>query len=342
MIQVINVEDAVGHALLHDITEIRPGEFKGPAFRKGQIIRQEDIAHLQRLGKDHLYISNGETEMLHEDEAVTAMAKALCGTGVYFKDVPSEGKIRILAKEDGLLKVDTEALFRFNEIGEVMCATMHGNTVVKQNDIIAATRAIPLFIEKNTVDRAVEIGRNAGGILKIVPMKKAKAGVMITGNEVYYGRIQDKFEKVIRKKVTTYGGEIVDVVFLPDDDAMIASAAHELMEKGADVIITTGGMSVDPDDRTRFGLLKAGARDLIYGAAALPGAMFMYATLNGAPVLGIPACGMYATATVFDLVYPRVLAGESITRKTMATLGHGGLCLRCKVCHFPECPFGKV
>jgi len=341
MIQIVRVEQAVGQALAHDITEIRPGEFKGPAFKKGYVVKQNDINKLIKLGKNHLYIIKGETDLLHEDEAAEALATALCGDGVYWKDQPREGKICLLAEREGLFKVNVDALNRFNEFGEVMCATKHTYSVVKKDDQVGATRAIPLLIGRSMIDDAVRTAKDCGGILTTLPMRSVKAGVLITGNEVYDGHIEDKFESIIRKKVEALNGTIMDVVFLPDDDERIAEAAHKLIEHGADILITTGGMSVDPDDRTRFGLQKAGAEGLLYGAAVLPGAMFMIAHLKNVPVLGIPACGLFAAATVFDLIYPRVLAGETITRKDIARLGHGGMCLKCKICNFPNCSFGK-
>ena len=342
MIQVVSIEDAVGYPLAHDITEIRPGEFKGPAFQRGHILSCRDLDHLRRLGKNHLYILKPETDEIHEDDAAKAMASALCGRGVGWSGVPREGKLALRATQDGLLKVDVEALTRFNAIGEVMCATRHTHTLVKKGEQVAATRAIPLLIPRKTVDAAVLEARSAeNAVLQVLPLKQANVGVMITGSEVFYGRIEDKFEPIIRKKVAALGGRVIDVIFLPDDDALIADAALKLVDQGADVLVTTGGMSVDPDDRTRFALKRAGAEDMVYGSAVLPGAMFMITYLNGVPVLGIPACGIFATTTIFDLIYPRVLAGEKITRREVAALGHGGLCLKCKVCAFPMCPFGK-
>ena len=342
MIQVVKIEDAVGFPLAHDITEIRPGEFKGAAFQKGQILERRDLDHLRRLGKDHLYILKTERNQLHEDEAAVAIADALSGDGTYWSGVPREGKISLKASRDGLLKVDTDALMRFNLLGDVMCATLHTNTCVRKGDRVAATRAIPLIVKRSIVNAALAEAQTAAhGVLRVLSMQKAKVGVMITGNEVFYGRIQDKFEPVIRDKVMTMGGQVLEVVFLPDDDQRIADTAVRLCKAGADLLITTGGMSVDPDDRTRHALKKAGACDMVYGSPVLPGAMFMVTYLNGIPVLGIPACGMYASTTILDLIYPRVLAGEKITRKEVAMLGHGGLCLKCKSCTFPMCPFGK-
>lgn len=342
MIQVVKIEDAVGYPLAHDITEIRPGEFKGAAFLKGQILQHQDLDHLRRIGKNHLYILKTTRNQMHEDDAAETLANALCGDGVGWSGAPREGKLSLKASCDGLLKVDVQALMQFNLLGDVMCATRHTNSFVHKGETVAATRAIPLVIDRSTVDAAVAAAGAAGnGILRVLGLKKARAGVMITGNEVYYGRIQDKFEPIIRDKVAAFGGRVLEVVFLPDDDQMIANAALRLCEAGANVLITTGGMSVDPDDRTRHALKKAGACDMVYGSAVLPGAMFMVGYLNRVPVLGIPACGMYASRTILDLVYPRVLAGEKITRKDVAMLGHGGLCLKCKSCTFPVCPFGK-
>ncbi len=342
MIQVVNIEDAVGYPLAHDITEIRSGEFKGPAFQRGHMLTCRDLDHLRRLGKDHLYIIKPEETEMHEDAAAVAMADALCGSGVAWDEAPREGKISLKAARDGLLKVNVDALEQFNELGVVMCATRHTNSIVKKGDQVAATRAIPLLIPKEHVDAAVAIAGSAReSILQVQPMMTARAGVMITGSEVYHGRIKDKFEPIIRQKVTALGGSVLEVIFLPDDDTMIATAALNLVKKGANVLITTGGMSVDPDDRTRFALKEAGACNMVYGTPVLPGAMFMIAYLEDVPVLGIPACGLFSTTTMFDLIYPRVLAGDKITRSDIAATGHGGLCLGCKVCTYPRCSFGK-
>jgi Probable molybdopterin binding domain len=342
MIQVVNIEDAVGFPLAHDITEIRPGEFKGAAFRKGQILKSQDLDHLRRLGKNHLYILKPEQDEMHEDEAAVELANALCGPGVGWDQEPREGKISLKALRSGLLKVNVDALMQFNMAGEVMCASIHSHTVVKKGRQVAATRAIPLVVAKNKVEKAVQAARSApGGVLQVLPVTKAKAGLMITGDEVYYGRIKDKFEYVIRQKVAELNGEILEVVFLPDDERMIAEAAIRLVEQGANIVISTGGMSVDPDDRTRHGLGNAGLQDMVYGSAVLPGAMFMVGYLGEIPVLATPACGMYASRTILDLILPRVLTGEKITRRDIAMLGHGGLCLGCERCTFPVCPFGK-
>ena len=340
-VKTIPVHQAVGTVLAHDITEIRPGEFKGRAFKKGHIIREEDVCHLQRLGKEHLFVLHVAEDEMHENDAAYAIANALMGQGVAIKGEPKEGKISVVAVRDGLLKIDRDALLAFNMLGEVMCATLHANTPVKRGQTVAGTRAIPLVVKKTVVASAVAIGAQARPVIQVKEIRKPKAGVVITGNEVYHGRIKDAFAQVITKKIEEVGGEMVGVYYAPDDKAFIVDRLRELLKAGADLLITTGGMSVDPDDVTRFAIRELGATDITYGSAVLPGAMFLTAYVDEVPILGIPACGMYAKTTVFDLVLPRVLAGERIGRRELAELGHGGLCLKCDICRYPVCPFGK-
>jgi hypothetical protein len=340
----IPVEDAVGSVLAHDITEIRPGEFKGCAFRKGHIIREEDVCHLQRIGKERLFVLKIGDDELHEDDAAHVLCRALMGEGVTIKGGPKEGKITIIAERDGLLKVREDALLAFNMLGDVMCATLHNNTLVKKGQPVAATRAIPLVVKKKVIDEAARAA--AGGVLGVKELRRPRAGIVITGNEVYYGRIKDAFAPVITRKVEAFGGEVAGIYYAPDEESFIESRLRELMDAGADLLITTGGMSVDPDDVTRFAVRKLGATDITYGSAVLPGAMVLIAYLDSGdsefiPILGIPACGMYSKTTVFDLVLPRVLAGERIGRRELAELGHGGFCLKCDPCRYPVCPFGK-
>lgn len=339
--RTIPVEKAVGTVLAHDITEIRPGEFKGRAFKKGHVIRPEDVCQLQRLGKENLYVLNIAEDEIHEDDAAYALAKALMGEGVMIKGEPKEGKINIIAERDGLLKINKDALLEFNMLGDIMCATVHSNTMVKKGQTVAGTRAIPLIVKKDIVRAAVRIGENTGTIIQVKEIRKPKAGVVITGNEVYYGRIKDAFATVITEKVRAIGGEIVGIYYAPDDESFIESRLRELINAGADLLITTGGMSVDPDDVTRFAIRNLEVSDITYGSAVLPGAMFLVAYFGDVPVLGIPACGMYAKTTIFDLILPRVLTGEKVGRRELAELGHGGLCMKCKTCQYPICPFGK-
>ena len=340
-VRKLSASEAVGTVLAHDITEIRPGEFKGRAFKKGHIIQPEDVCHLQRLGKENLYVLNIADDEMHEDDAAYALANALLGKGVKIKGEPKEGKINIIAEADGLLKINKDALLAFNMLGDIMCATLHGNTIVKKGQTVAGTRAIPLIVKKDVVQAAVSIGVNAGNIIQVQEIRKPKVGVVITGNEVYHGRIKDAFAPIITEKVKAIEGEVVGIYYAPDNESFIEARLRELINAGADLLITTGGMSVDPDDVTRFAIRNLGVEDITYGSAVLPGAMFLVAYLDSIPILGIPACGMYAKTTIFDLILPRILASEKIGRRELAELGHGGLCMKCEICNYPVCPFGK-
>jgi hypothetical protein len=337
----IPVEQAVGMVLPHDITEIVKDKFKGCAFRKGHIIRPEDVEHLRRIGKEHIYVLELNEDEIHENEAALILAEALAGTGICYSDDVKEGKVGLRAVHDGLLKINKDALLRFNLLGEVACATLHDNTPVKQGEQVAATRLIPLIGERNMVMEAAAIAKAGGKIIRVLPLAKVKAGLVITGSEVYYGRIEDKFEQVLRHKMERIGSEVLRVGFAPDDAAMIAAEISKCLEAGAEMIITSGGMSVDPDDVTRKGIKDAGAEDIVYGTPVLPGSMFLVGRIGAVPVVGLPACGMFDSITVFDLILPRLLTGERFNRADIADLGHGGLCRKCKICHYPVCNFGK-
>jgi molybdenum cofactor synthesis domain-containing protein len=341
MKKLVKLEDAVGMIIPHDITEIRRGSVKGPAFKKGHKIREADICHLQRLGKRHIYILKIEEGYLHENDAAVAMAEAFCGPGVTWQGDPVEGKLKLSAARDGLLYVNVDAVGRINMLGDVMCASRHTHSMVREGDVVAATRAIPLVVEEKVVDQAVTVARSDGGLVQVRPLKKARAGIIMTGNEIFAGLVQDQFEPILRRKLSHIGSEVIGAVAAPDDADDIKEKIWDFLNRGVDLILTTGGLSVDPDDVTRQAVLRAGASDFVYGASVLPGAMFMIAYLDSVPVMGIPACGIYHEITLFDLLLPRVLAGERITRKDIAVLGHGGLCLDCTTCRYPMCPFGK-
>jgi len=341
MLKSIKLEEAVGTKLAHDVTEIRPGEFKGPAFRKGHRVCEEDICHLQRLGKNHLFVIDLEQNEIHENEAAFILASALAGDGVLWEDAPQEGKIKLFAGRDGLLRVDTAALAAFNMIDEVMCATLHNHMLVKRGELVAATRAIPLVMKRTPIERAAAIARQNGPVLSVKALRHMHAGLVITGNEVYHGLIEDRFAPILTKKVEELGSEVIALEIAPDDAEAIAKVIRSHLKQGCDLLLLSGGMSVDPDDVTLHGMRLAGATELHYGAAALPGAMFLVAYLGDVPLLGVPACGLYHRITVLDLVLPRILAGERIGRAELAFLGHGGLCRDCPECSYPHCPFGK-
>jgi hypothetical protein len=337
----VPVEKSVGMVLPHDITEIVKDVKKVVAFRKGHIITLEDIDHLKRLGKDNIYVLSLSDSEVHENMAASILAKALAGRGVEYLDSPEEGKIALKADLDGLLRINKDALFQFNMLGEVICSTLHDNTPVTKGETVAATRLIPLVGSREMINQAEKIALSGTPVVEVLPLKKVKIGLVITGNEVYYGRIEDRFEEVLRSKAMELGSELLLVRRAPDDIDIIAAEIKDCIEQGAELIVTSGGMSVDPDDVTREGILQARATDVVYGTPVLPGAMFLSGIIGQIPVLGLPACGMYHKITVFDLVMPRILTGQKIGRKEFAELGHGGLCRNCKSCQYPVCNFGR-
>ena len=341
MLKKMKLQDAVGTKLAHDITEIRPGEFKGPAFREGHVVCDEDLCHLQKLGKNHLYQVELEEDEIHENQAAAILANALAGDGITWEDDPREGKIELLAAIDGLLRVDTAALAAFNMVDEVMCATLHNHILVKKGERVAATRAIPLVVKRTPIERAAAIAQQNGTTISVQPLKHTRVGLVITGNEIYQGLIEDRFESILTAKVTALGSNVESVVFAPDDVDAIRDAIRSHIDRGCDLLLLSGGMSVDPDDVTRKGIQMAGATEMHYGAAVLPGAMFLVAYLGDIPLLGVPGCGLFHRTTVLDLVLPRILAGEHVGKKELAFLGHGGFCRNCPECGYPHCAFGK-
>ena len=341
MLKKIQLKDAVGTKLAHDITEIRPGEFKGPAFRKGHTVCNDDLCHLQKLGKNHLYAIDLAEDEIHEDQAAAILAAGLAGEGIAWQDDPREGKIKLIADNDGLFTVNTASLAAFNMVEEVMCATLHNHTLVKKGDLVAATRAIPLTMKRAPIERAAAIARQNGATLSIKTLRQARVGLVITGSEVYHGLIEDRFAPILSQKSTDLGCKVAGVAFAPDDAELISNAIQSHLGQGCNLIMLSGGMSVDPDDVTRQAIRMAGATEMHYGSAVLPGAMFLVAYIKDVPLLGVPACGLYHRITVLDLVLPRILAGEKIGKAELAFLGHGGLCKDCEECVYPHCPFGK-
>ncbi|WP_022668017.1 molybdopterin-binding protein [Desulfospira joergensenii] len=340
--KTIPVEEAVGTTLAHDMTQIIPGKFKGPAFKKGHKIESSDVCRLMRMGKNHLYVLDLEEGQVHEDDAVYELASALAGPGVIFSGSPSEGKLELRAAYPGLFKVNVEGLTQFNMTQDVVCASIHNNTAVENGQSLAATRAIPLVIQQEELDRATAIARENYPVFSVQMFNPLKIRLIITGNEVYKGLIKDRFREIVEKKAAALGASLEESVILPDDRDRIASQVKTFLEKDTDLIITTGGMSVDPDDVTRAGIEDAGFDEVHYSAAVLPGAMFLLGYRGDKAVMGLPACGLYHRITVFDLIFPRIMAGEHPGKKDLATLCHGGLCLNCPTCRFPACSFGKA
>lgn len=339
----VKTQDAVGHVLCHDITQIIKDVKKGTAFRKGHIVTEEDIPVLLSLGKDNLYIWEKTEGVLHENEAAEYL-RDICMNENMIQSEVKEGKIELIAEIDGLLKIDVDKLRAVNSLGEMMIATRHTNTTVKKGDKLVGTRIIPLLIEQEKMEKAKEVAGDRP-ILSLIPFKKKKVGIVTTGNEVFYGRIKDTFGPVVAEKVKEFGADVIGQTIVNDDMEKITKAVEEFIEQGADMVLCTGGMSVDPDDKTPGAIKNTGARIVSYGAPVLPGAMMLlaYYEKDGRelPIVGLPGCVMYAKRTVFDLVLPRLMADDMVTSDDLAGLGLGGLCLSCDVCTFPNCGFGK-
>ena len=323
--KLIETKNAVGHVLCHDLTRIVPGEMKGPQFRKGHVVTEEDIPMLLSMGKEHLYVWTLEEGMLHEDDAAARLARVLAGPGMRLSE-PQEGKIELTAEYDGLFRVDAER---------------HDFFPVHAGDKLCGTRVIPLVIEE---ERILEAERAAGDapVLSLMPYRPMKAGIVTTGNEVFSGRIQDAFTPVVVEKLRAVGIEARFFEKSDDRKESIVQAIRSVRDQGAELVVCTGGMSVDPDDRTPAAIRLSGAEIVTYGAPVLPGAMFLLGYYSdGTPVMGLPGCVMYAAATIFDIILPRIAAGVRVDKLDFVRLGAGGLCLGCKPCRYPDCSFGK-
>ena len=390
--KLIKTEDAVGHVLCHDITRIVKDSVKDVAFHKGHVVCEADLPLLLDLGKEHLYIWEAGEDMLHENDAADIL-RGICQSDNMSHTPPKEGKIELIADIDGVLIVDTERLRAVNSLGEMMIATRASGFLVKKGDKLCGTRVIPLVIKKEKMERARQAAGNEP-LLRLLPLRKIRYGLVTTGSEVFHNRIKDTFSPVIVEKMGEYGCEMAAHEIVGDDHERITGAIKDMLGMGAgagtgagavtgagagtdtdmetgaaagagtgtgagagagtgtdtktgaaagvDMVFCTGGMSVDPDDRTPLAIKNAGASIVSYGAPVLPGAMFLIAyTPDGRPVCGLPGCVMYSKRTIFDLALPLLLAGVPITSKWLAGLGNGGLCLDCADCRFPNCMFGK-
>ena len=323
MLKVIPVEEAVGLPLAHDITEIIPGKHKGPVFRRGHIIRPEDVSKLLDVGKANIYVMNLEQDELHEEDAARRLAKAAAGENLRLTD-PSEGRINLVATISGLLKVDVDLLYRFNSLGDLMLATLPGDRYVKEGTVVAGTRTIPVVVKEELIQKAEALCKGKS-IATILPMPAKKIHLVVTGSEVFTGRIKDGFGPVVTKKVGELGSSVESVKLAPDDPDVIGGLIEDAKQAGADVILVSGGMSVDPDDKTPEGIRRSGAIVETHGFPILPGSMFVMAYLGETPVMGLSGCVLHDPFTAFDALLPRMLAGEKISRADIMMMGHGGL-----------------
>lgn len=334
----VKLEEAIGMVLCHDITEIVPGERKGRAFSKGHVIQEQDLHKLRGLGKNHIYVLDMEEDDVHEDDAARLLGRVLAGDNIDITE-PYESRVNLVAKASGLLEINLQALYAINNIDDITAATLSNYSIVKAGETVAGTKVTPLTVKRDLLEEVEEIGKREGKVINILPFKSMRAGIIITGTEVYKGTIKDAFEPVLRQKVEALGGSVLHVSLAPDDEDYIKGEIFKALEAGCDVILVSGGMSVDADDVTPKAI-RSVARVVKYGSPVLPGAMFMLGYIDEVPIVGIPACGMYSRITVLDIIYPRLAAGVRVTKRDIVALANGGLCRKCPSCAFPICSFG--
>lgn len=343
-LESVPVESAVGERALHDMTRIVPGISKGPEFKAGQEIESGDIGRLHQMGRSSIYVegrnSVDSSQWVHENKAVTAFAGEIAGAGVYYKAPPKEGKINFFARIDGLLTIDEDRLRNFNLLPNVMCASRQNNILVRRERAFAGCRAIPLYLTIDHFRQAMDFLKT-GPLFRITPLNPASVGILVTGTEIYQGLIEDKFEPIIRSKVEKLNCTVVQSIVVADNADQITEKINTMVKMGIDLIVTTAGLSVDPDDQTRKGLMQAGLENALYGAPILPGATTLVGKIESTTVIGVPACALFHKTTSFDLLLPRILAKQEITRLDLAKMAVGGFCLSCNACTFPKCSFGK-
>lgn len=320
--KIIKIQDAVGQVLCHDITKIVPGEFKGIAFKKGHIIKEEDIEEFLSIGKDHIYIWEEEENLVHENEAAKFLYDVVAGEGIIDSEV-KEGKIEFFAKKDGLLKIDVETLIEINCIEEIVVSTIKNNKVVKAGEKIGATKVIPLAIRKEKLDEVKALGSNK--IIDILDIKEKKIAIITTGSEVFFGRIKDASRKAIEEKVGKYNCNIIGQTILPDDKERIKEEIANYIKMGAQIVLCTGGMSVDADDVTPKAIKEVADNVVSYGTPIFPGAMFLISYKGEIPILGLPGGVIFSKSTTFDVLLPRILSGEKLTKRDIASYSHGGM-----------------
>ncbi|MBR2602922.1 MAG: molybdopterin-binding protein [Clostridia bacterium] len=334
----VRVEDAVGMTLCHDLTEMRDG-FKGPAFRRGHVIAAEDIPHMLDIGKRTVFVWEENAGEIHEEDAARRMAAMAPVSGAHYTE-PSEGKVLLMAEREGMLRVDTALLRQVNAIGDLTISTLPDHYPVRPGMRLASMRIVPLVTEEEQIRQAEALCKGRK-LLDLRPYRPRRAGIIITGSEIYHGRIQDKFEAVARRKLSAYPGEIIGAAVCDDDLGMLVCTAEEFLAQGADFLIFSGGMSVDPDDLTPAAIRRLGCEVISHGVPSQPGNMTLMAYLGDIPVMGVPGAAISLPTTIFDVMLPQIYAGDRFTKEELTSLGDGGLCQLCAACHFPNCTFGR-
>lgn len=334
----VKVQDAIGMTLCHDITAMVDG-FKGAAFKRGHVITQEDIPRLLDIGKQHVFIWEENAGEIHEEDAARRLSQMTAVDGAHYGSI-SEGKIQLFADQDGMFRVDKALLAAVNRIGDITITTLPDHYPVKAGDRLASMRIVPLVTEERQIAEAEALCADKQ-LYDLRPFKPLKVGIIITGSEIYHGRIKDKFERVARAKLAHYPAEILGVHVCDDELDMIVGAGRALLAEGAELLIFSGGMSVDPDDLTPSAIREMGAEIISYGVPSQPGNMTLVAYLDQAALLGVPGAAISRPTTMFDVLLPQIFCGDPLTKDDLIRLGEGGLCQMCDSCHFPNCTFGR-
>ena len=334
----VKVQDAIGMTLCHDITAMVDG-FKGAAFKRGHVITQEDIPKLLNIGKQHVFIWEENAGEIHEEDAARRLSQMTTVNGAHYGSI-SEGKVQMFADQDGMFRVDKALLAAVNRIGDITITTLPDHYPVKAGDRLASMRIVPLVTEERQIAEAEALCADKQ-LYDLRPFKPLKVGIIITGSEIYHGRIKDKFERVARAKLAHYPAEILGVHVCDDELDMIVGAGRTLLAEGAELLIFSGGMSVDPDDLTPSAIREMGAEIVSYGVPSQPGNMTLVAYLDQAALLGGPGAAISRPTTMFDVLLPQIFCGDPLTKDDLIRLGEGGLCQMCDNCHFPNCTFGR-
>ena len=334
----VKVEEAVGLTLCHDLTEMRDG-FKGPAFRRGHVITEADIPHMLDIGKRTVFVWEENAGEIHEEDAALRMAAMAPVDGAHYT-APSEGKVLLLADREGMFRVDTDLLREINSIGDITISTLPDHYPARPGMRLASMRIVPLVTKEEQIIRAEALCKGRR-LLNLLSYQPRKTGIIITGSEIYHGRIKDKFEAVARKKLAAYPGEVIGAAVCDDDLDMLVNTARGFLARGADFLIFSGGMSVDPDDLTPSAIRRLGCEVVTHGVPSQPGNMTLMAYLGDVPVMGVPGAAISLPTTIFDVMLPQVFARVKFTHEELIGLGDGGLCQLCAACHFPNCTFGR-
>lgn len=334
----IPLTEAVGLPLAHDITEIRPEKgVKHRAFKRGHVVTEDDLERLRDLGKNYLYITGPEDTDVHEDDAALTVAPLAAGVGIDHEAEPCEGKIAFRARHDGVFRVDADRLLAIHRLAIPALPTLPGNYPVRKGQTVAAFRIIPLTCERAILDAVVALLGEP--LLRVDPFIVRDAAILVTGTEVYEGRIEDGFIPRLTAAVAGYDVPIATSAVVPDDRAVIASHIEQMAAQ-CGLVMVTGGTSVDPDDVTTAAMRDAGVEFAVKGMPVQPGNNFTIGYLGETAVCAIPAATLFFKATAFDIFLPRMLAGERIGVEQIAAMGLGGLAQPGTDACFPNATFG--